>query len=193
MATTAAAPAPPGLQIRLSNLWWVAGAIAVMTGAIILRDRWLLNFIHVFSGMLWTGIDLFLGFVLGPIMRQVELPVRRAIVLRLMPRMMFIMPTLSIVTGTSGWFLAVQLGYLDFPWPAFGWVAAALAITTLLAVLGIGILLPTNLSVCFEMQKATPDFAKIQRRMRHYLLVIAIQGVLQIAIVVIMARFVTGI
>ncbi len=193
MAEAAAAPAPPGLQIRLSNLWWVAAAIAVMTGAIVLADRWLLNFIHVFSGMLWTGIDLFMGFVLGPILRQVDLPVRRAIVMRLMPRIIFIVPTLGIVTGTTGWFLAVQLGYMEFPWPAFGWVVAALAITTLLAILGIGVLLPTNLSVCFEMQKARPDVAKIQRRMRHYLFVIAVQGLLQIAIVVIMAKFVTGI
>ena len=43
------------------------------------RHLWLLDFVHVFSSLLWTGIDLFMGFVLGPILRRVGLPVRREI------------------------------------------------------------------------------------------------------------------
>jgi hypothetical protein len=192
---TAAAEAPtasPRLEIRFTNLWWVAAAFAVMTAAILVEDRWILNFVHVMFGILWTGIDLFMGFVLGPVMRALDMPVRRLLTIRLMPRMLFIMPTLSIATGTSGWFLAQQMGYLAIPWPLSVWVWAALAITTVLSIQGLGFLLPTNIRVCLELQKAEPDFAKLQRWMKRYLLVIAMQGTLQIAIIVIMAKFVTG-
>ncbi len=179
--------------IRASNLWWVALAFAVMIGAIVLRDHWLLNFLHVLSGLLWTGIELFMGFVLGPILRRVDLPVRRAIITRLMPRMVFIMPTLSIIAPTTGWYLAQDLGFLDLPWPAMAWTVAALVISTILAIQGLGVLLPTNLSVCFELAKPEPDIAKLGRRMRRYLWVMTSQGLMQVAIILVMARFVTGI
>ena len=60
-------------------LWWALTAIAVMIAAIMAANLWLLNFIHVFSSLLWTGVDLFMGFVLGPILRRVDLSVRREI------------------------------------------------------------------------------------------------------------------
>ena len=48
-----------------------------MVAAIALGNLWFLNFVHVSSSLLWTGVDLFMGFVLGPILRRVDLPVRR--------------------------------------------------------------------------------------------------------------------
>ena len=180
------------LQIRLSNLWWVALVLAVTVAAILGGVLWFLNWVHVMSGVLWTGIDLFMGFVIGPILRSCEFPVRRAIILKLMPKMLFLMPTLSIVTGTAGWFLAQQRGYLDMGYPEFYWVLAALVIIAVLTVQGLGILLPTNLMVCLEMQKAEPDTAKIGRLMRRYVRSVALQGAMQVAIIVVMARFVTG-
>ena len=73
------------------------------------------------SSPLWTGIDLFMGFVLGPILRSVDLPIRREIAKRLTPRTLFVMPVLSIISGTTGWFLAVELGYTALAWPAYGY------------------------------------------------------------------------
>lgn len=61
-------------------LWIALFAIALMIAAIVIGNLWLLNFIHVFSSLLWTGIDLFMGFVLGPILKRVNLPIRREIV-----------------------------------------------------------------------------------------------------------------
>jgi len=192
MTSLAMAGAEPVLQIRLSNLWWVALTLAVTAAAILSGVHWFLNWVHVMSGVLWTGIDLFMGFVIGPILRRSEFPVRRAIILKLMPKMLFLMPTLSIVTGTAGWFLAQQGGYLDVGYPEFYWVLAALAIIAVLTVQGLGILLPTNLRVCLEMQKAKPDTEKIGRWMRRYVRSVALQGAMQVAIIAVMARFVTG-
>jgi uncharacterized membrane protein len=190
--TTIAASEPQSL-IRLHYLWFVAAAFAVMVAAIVSSNLWFLNWVHVFCGLLWTGIDLFMGFILGPILRQVDLPARRAILLRLVPRTLFLMPTLAIITGTTGWYLAQARGFTAMPWPEYGWVAAALALVTVMAIQGIGYILPTNLRVCFELQKPVPDFARIGRLMKNFFLAIAAQGVMQMTIIVIMARFATGI
>lgn len=167
-------------------------ALGLLGTALASPSVWLLDFVHVLAGLLWTGVDLFMGFVIGPILRGLGLEARRAFITRLMPRMLYLMPTLSIVTGTAGWFLAGRLGYLDLPYPEFGWVAAALVLLAILTIEGLGILLPTNLAVYFELRKEEPDGRRIGRLMRTYILVVAIQGVMQIAMIVIMARFATG-
>ena len=191
--TNAAAPTDAPPRINFYNLIWAIGAIAIMIWAIVSGDRWFLQFVHVLSALLWTGVDLFMGFVIGPILRRMPPPARAAFTMRLVPRMLFLMTTLSIVGGTSGWFLAEQLGYFDLDYPHLWWVIAAVAILIVLTVQGIGILLPTNLTVYFELHKAQPDYARIGRLMRFYIFLVASQGVMQVAMIVIMTRFSTGI
>jgi hypothetical protein len=193
MSATVAQTADESIpQIDLTNLWWCALAVAVTVGAVLYDNRWLLNFVHVMSGVLWTGIDLYMGFVVGPVMRSLPLPARRAMVLRLLPKNLFLLPTLAITTGTAGYFHARQLGFLDLGWPEYGWVVAALVILAVLTVQGLGVLLPANLLVYFELRKERPDGARIGRLMKRYVYGVAFQGALQIAIILVMARFVTG-
>jgi hypothetical protein len=61
-------------------------AIVVMIAAVIIGDFWFLDFVHVFSSLLRTGIDLFMGFVLGPILRRTDISIRREVVRRLTSR-----------------------------------------------------------------------------------------------------------
>jgi hypothetical protein len=192
VTTAAAAPADEFPGINPWNLAWVALALACLVVAIDVPSLWPLTFVHILCGVLWTGIDLFMGFVMGPIMRQVPPPARRAIACRLMPKMLFLMPTLAAMTGTAGWFLAGRVGFLALPWPQFAWVAGALVIITILTIQGLGLLLPTNLMVYFELRKPHPDGARIAKLMRFYVYGVGFQGVLQIAIIVIMARFGSG-
>jgi uncharacterized membrane protein len=189
---TTIAIASPSRLIRWHYLWYSAAAIAVMIAAISLHNLWFLNFVHVLCGLLWTGIDLFMGFVLGPILRSVDVAVRREILLRLVPRTLFLMPTLAIITGTSGWYLSQDLGFTALPWPEYGWFVAALVLIVLLTIQGTGYLLPTNLRVCFELQKVNPDTAKINAMMKRFFFIVAMQGTMQVLMIVIMARFVTG-
>ncbi len=191
--TVAAAGAPPQRLIRWGYLGWAVTAIAGMIAVIRIDNLWLLNFVHVFSSLLWTGIDLFMGFVLGPILRRTDISVRREVMKRLTPRTLFLMPTISIIAGTTGWFLAVDLGYTALDWPAFGWVAAALILVTLMTIQGLGFLTPVNVLVCLELQKAEPDLHKISFWMRRYFYAVAMQGAMQAAIIVIMTRFRAGI
>jgi hypothetical protein len=185
-------PVRAAAPLRAWYLVAAAAAFAVMTVAIVSPSLWFLNFVHVMTGALWTGIDLFMGFVIGPILRSVSFETRRAIIAGLIPRTLILMPTLSIITSTAGWFLAVRTGFLDLGYPEFWWVIAALAIVTVLTVQGLGYLLPTNLRLYFEVQKAQPDAQKIARWMKTYVRVVAVQGTMQVAIIVVMARFATG-
>ena len=187
-----APPARVTAPLRPAYIAAAAIALAAMTLAILGSSLWFLNFVHVMSGALWTGIDLFMGFVIGPVMRRVSLDTRRAMIAGIIPRTLILMPTLSIITSTSGWFLAVRLGYLDLGYPQFWWVIAALGIVSVLTVQGLGILLPMNLRLYFEIMKPAPDHEKLKRWMRTYVRVVAAQGTMQVAIIVVMARFVTG-
>ena len=62
----------------------------------------------------------------------------------------------------------------------------------MLTVQGLGILTPINILVYLEMLKAKPDSEKVTRWMKTYVRVVAIQGVMQVAMIVIMARFGSG-
>ena len=147
----------------------------------------------MFSSLLWTGVDLFMGFVLGPILRRVDLSVRREIVRRLTPRTLFLMPTISIISGTTGWFLAVQLGYTALDWPAYGWVAAALVLVTLMTIQGLGFLTPVNVLGLPRAAEAEPDLNKISSGCSATSTRSRLQGMMQVAIIVVMTRFRTGV
>jgi hypothetical protein len=182
-----------GTLIRWHYFWYTTAALAIMIAAIAIHDLWLLNFVHVLSSLLWTGIDLFMGFVLGPILRRVDISLRGEIMRQLTPRTLFLMPTVSIVAGTTGWFLAVQLGYTALGWPEYSWVAAALVLVTMMTILGLGFLTPVNVLVCFELQKVKPDIVRISRWMWWYFYAVAAQGVMQVTIIVVMARLRAGV
>jgi uncharacterized membrane protein len=193
-AATLATPAPVEMpRLALRDNWWVAIPVAALVAALEMHSLWLLNYVHVFGAILWTGTDMFMGFILGPILRRVDFPTRRAIIVRLMPRMLFFMTTVTAVTTTAGWYLATWLGFFRLPPPQLWWLYAALAIVAAMTVQGLGILLPTNLRVYFEMRRPDPDGEKIGRMMRRYIKVVASQAVLQFVIIFIMGRFATGI
>ena len=192
MAETTFAPSTVPSPLRPAYIAAAVIAFAAMTAAILSPNLWFLNFVHVMTGALWTGIDLFMGFVVGPVIRRASLETRRAMISGIIPRTLILMPTLSTITSTAGWFLAVRLGYLDLGYPQFWWVIAALAIVTVLTVQGLGYLLPTNLRLYFEILKPNPDQDKLKRVMRSYVRVVAVQGTMQVAIIVVMARFATG-
>ena len=191
--TIVAAPsARVAAPLRPAYIAVAVAAVAAMIAAILGSSLWFLDFVHVMTGSLWTGIDLFMGFVVGPVLRMVSLDTRRAMIAGIIPRTLILMPTLSAITSTSGWFLAVRMGFLDLGYPQFWWVIGALAIVSVLTVQGLGYLLPMNLKLYFEIQKSAPDHDKLRRWMRTYVRVVAVQGVMQVAIIVVMARFATG-
>jgi uncharacterized membrane protein len=180
----------PTISIR-SNIWIVI-PIAALIAAILTANFLFLNYVHVFTSMLWTGTDIFMAFLLGPILRNVSLSTRKEVISWLMPKMVFFMPTVSTVTTTAGYFLASKMGLITLQTPTIYWILAVLVIVTAMFIQGLGILLPTNLRVYFELRKTEPDMSKIQKLMRRYVKVVAMQAVSQFIIIFIMAEFATG-
>jgi uncharacterized membrane protein len=182
---------PPRISIR-SNLWVVIPISAVIV-AILSANLLLLNYVHVFTAVLWTGTDIFMALLLGPVLRNVSLSTRKEVISWLMPKMVFYMPTVAAVTTTAGYFLASKMGLITLNPPIVYWISAVLVIVSVMFIQGLGILLPTNLRIYFEMRKnQQPDMSKIQKLMKRYVKVVAIQAALQFIIIFIMAEFATG-
>lgn len=183
-------PPPPKISI-LPNLWVVIPIIAVIV-AILSANLLLLNYIHVFTAILWTGTEIYMAFLLGPVLRNVSLATRKEVISWLMPKMVFYMPTVAAVTTTAGYFLASKMGLITLNPPVVYWISAVLVIVSIMFIQGLGILLPTNLRIYFEMRKNKPDMSRIQRLMKMYVKVVAIQAAMQFIIIFIMAEFATG-
>ena len=180
----------PTISIR-ANIW-ITIPIVALIAAVLTTNFLLLNYVHVFASMLWTGTDIFMAFLLGPVLRNVSLSTRKEVIFWLMPKMIFYMPTVSAVTTTAGYFLALRLGLISLHPPVVYWMFAVLVIVAAMFIQGLGILLPTNLRVYFELRKSEPDMSKIQKLMRRYVKVVAMQAVSQFIIIFIMAEFATG-
>jgi uncharacterized membrane protein len=183
-------PPPPKISL-LPNLWIIIPIVAVVV-AIITANLLLLNYIHVFTAILWTGTDIFMAFLLGPVLRNVSLTTRKEVISWLMPKMVFFMPTVAAVTTTAGYFLASRMGLITLEPPVVYWISVVLVIVSIMFIQGLGILLPTNLHIYFEMRKKEPDMSRIQRLMRMYVKVVAVQAAMQFVIIFIMAEFATG-
>ena len=183
-------PPPPKISI-LPNLWVIIPIIALVV-AILSANLLLLNYIHVFTAILWTGTDIFMAFLLGPVLRNVSLSTRKEVIFWLMPKMVFYMPTVAAVTTTAGYFLASKMGLITLNPPVVYWISVVLVIVSIMFIQGLGILLPTNLRIYFEMRKNKPDISRIQRLMRMYVKVVAIQAAMQFVIILKMAEFATG-
>ncbi|HVP81438.1 MAG TPA: hypothetical protein VMS35_00225 [Nitrososphaeraceae archaeon] len=181
---------PPTISLR-SNIWIVI-PIGALILAIVTANLLLLNYVHVFTSILWTGTDIFMAFLLGPILRNVSLSTRKEVISWLMPKMVFYMPTVASVTTTAGYFLASKMGLITLESPVVYWIITVLIIVTVMLIQGLGILLPTNIRVYHELKKKEPSMTKIQKLMRRYVKVVATQALLQFVIIFIMANFATG-
>jgi hypothetical protein len=181
---------PDSLQRQLT--WWALVFPAILLVALVRHDLRLLNWIHVLSGVLWTGADIFMGFILGPVLRRLEVPQRTAVIRYLVPRTLLYFPAVSFTAGTAGWFLATWLGMTAPASAQFPWIIGALVLITLMTILGFGILLPNSLRIWLELQKPEPNRALIVGLNRYNIINAAVQGVMQVAIIAVMARLTLG-
>jgi len=133
-----------------------------------------------------------MALLLGPVLRNVSLSTRKEVISWLMPKRVFYMPTVAAVTTTAGYFLASEMGLITLNPPVVYWISAVLVIVSVLFIQGLGILLPTNLRIYFELRKNQPDMSRIQKLMKMYVKVVAIQAAMQFVIIFIMAEFATG-
>jgi len=163
----------------------------VLVGVVvaIARDaRWGLVFCHVVGGGLWTAIDLFVGFVIGPILRSMPPPARVEFSKRFMPKMLLVLPTIVTMTLAAGFQLARQDGFLDTSNPRHAWVVVSFCVVGVMAVVALAYLSPANVAVLFELRKPQPDPRVVQKLMQRFAYTTGITGAMQIAPLVILTR-----
>jgi len=170
----------------------LVGVVVVGLIAAIESERlWPLEFFHIVGGGMWTGIDLFVGFIIGPIMPRLSVQARIEFMTRFMPKMLLLMPTLVAMTLVSGWQLANFTGDIAVAYPDHWWLTASYIVVGVMSVVAIGILEPANLAVLFELKKPAPDGELIGRLMRRFVYTAGITGLMQVATLVIMTRIAT--
>lgn len=227
-----------------ANPAFAAAAVVLPVGALVVAlfagDLRLLNYVHVLTGGLWTGIDLFVGLIVGPVVGGMDPEARAGFFRRFTPKMTFLMPVLSLTTIVAGITLARRLGYFPNadPWLALmtaailvpvvlligyqfdalasprtlgvlavvvvgsgAWIAltyqslvspgvpvlAALAIVTLLSVIGTGLLLPGEIKLYRQAVSEDPDVDLIGRIGMRNAKLGGVQGLLQLSIIFVMA------
>jgi hypothetical protein len=187
------APSRPAIRIvPLGALPIVAVVLVGLVIAVATNSFWALDFYHVAGGALWTGIDLFLGLVLGPIMGAMSAPARMELSSRVMPKLLLIMPTLVTMTLGSGFQLARKLGTLEPSSPDHAWLVASYIVVGVMASIALGLLEPANLAVIFEMRKPNPNRARIARLMKVFIYTAGVTGLMQVATLVIMTKLASG-
>ena len=186
-------PAPADFQIIPLAGLPVVGLVLVGLVVVIATDvKWGVDFFHVVGGAFWTALDLFLGFVLGPILGRLSIAARVELTTRLMPKMLLIMPTVVVCTLAAGWQLARQTGDILSTYPHHSWVVASMCVVAVMAVVALGILEPANLAVLFELKKPQPDGEIIGRLMKRFIYSAGITGAMQVATLIIMTRLATA-
>jgi hypothetical protein len=188
---TATRPLPPASIVPLAGLPVVGAVLVLLIVAIAGNWLWALDFFHIVGGGLWTGIDLFVGLIIGPILGRLSIPARVEFAARFMPKMLLIMPTLVIMTLASGFQLARHLGLLDVAYPRHWWLTASFIVVGVMTVIALGFLEPANLAVLFELRKPQPDGALVGKLMRRFAYTAGITGIMQVATLVIMTRIAT--
>jgi len=185
----AGAPPRPVIQIvPLKGVPVVAVVLAFLVASIGFNWQWGLDFNHVAGGALWTGIDLFVGLIVGPILGRLSIPARAEFSAKFMPKMVLLMPTLVAMTLASGFQLALDLGNLKASSPNHAWLIVSFVVVGVMAVIALGILEPANLAVLFEMRKPRPNGEVIAKLMKRFIYTAGITGLMQVATLIIMTR-----
>ena len=182
-------PPRPVIQIvPLKGLPVVAVILGFLVASIGFNWQWGLDFNHVAGGGLWTGIDLFVGLVVGPILGRLSIPARAEFSARFMPMMVLVMPSRGAMTLASGFQLALDLGNLKASSPTHAWLMVSFVVVGIMAVIALGILEPANIAVLFEMRKPRPNGEVIGKLMKRFIYTAGITGLMQVATLVIMTR-----
>lgn len=130
-----------GGLLEQANPTFAGAAVVVPLGALAValarpEIHWLL-YVHVMAGVLWTGIDVFMGAVLGPVLGRLDVDRRASFFAAFTPKMTFLMPALATVTIVGGILLARQVTVFEH---ASFWMA----------LMGAGTMVPVVVLIGFQ-------------------------------------------
>lgn len=173
----------PRVGLGFAAVIIVALIVVVATGGL-----WPLEFMHVVFGAGWTVIDLFVGFIIGPILGTLSIPARIEFSTRFMPKMVVLMPAIVTATLVAGWQLSTKLGTNLTSYHDHAWVVASMIVVGVMSIVALGLLEPANIAVLIELKKPRPNPAVIERLMKRFVYASGITGLMQVATFVIMTK-----
>lgn len=186
--------APTNTDFKIVPTKAIPVVMIVLIGLIVAvatNRLWALDFFHVVGGALWTAIDLFLGFVIGPIISNMSIPARIEFSKKFMPKMLLLMPTLVTMTLAGGWQLARHEGFILSSDKHHGWVVASIIVVGAMQVIALGFLVPANIGVLFELKKEHPNGEVMGHLMKRFLYTSGLTGAMQVTTLIIMTRITT--
>lgn len=158
--------------------------IIALVIVVLIRSFVLLDYVHVLTGGMWTGIDLFMGIVMSRVLRSLDPRARADVIKRLTPIMLLFMPSLAAVATTAGVYLAMDLGIFRLSNPL---IVTAGIIVLILIIQGFGIIMPNEVRIFLEVSKPNPDINKIVKLGMRNIYVSGSQSIFQITIILVMA------
>lgn len=171
--------------VKPTSLLIVILPVIALILVIVSKNLVMLDYVHVLFGGLWTGIDIFMGLVIGRILPKMAIQTRVEFIKRMVPYMLFLMPTLASVAITAGFYLASSQGIFNITYPAF--IAAGIIVLILL-VQGFGIFLPNELRIFLELRKKNPNGEKIGRLGMINFKLSGVQALFQVILIFVMAN-----
>lgn len=122
-----------------ANPAFAGGAVAVPLAAFVFAltvgSVEIHTYVHVMAGVLWTGIDLFMAMIVGPVLGGLTIDERANWFSTFTPKMTFLMPTLATVTIFGGITLATRLSVFPNAGP---WIALFVFVSFIAATLLLG-------------------------------------------------------
>jgi len=101
-----------GGMAERANPAFAAGAVGIPVAALVyavtVAPLVHHTYVHVMAGVLWTGTDLFMATVLGPVLGGLAVDERASVFERFTPKTSFLLPSLALVTIAGGITLALR-------------------------------------------------------------------------------------
>jgi len=113
----------------------VVVSVAALVYAVTFASVQIHTYVHVMTGLLWTGTDLFLAAILGPVVGGLSKEQSDAVFERLTPKTAFFLPSMAFVTIAGGITLAQRLGIFPNAEP---WLAIFTAVNLIPILLLLG-------------------------------------------------------
>lgn len=138
MSTTTVRETVQGLGER-ANPAFAAGVVlttvAALGYALAFASVRELTYIHVLAGLLWTGIDLFVGGVVGPVAGGMDEEASAEFFGRFTPKTAFVLPATAVLSIATGLTLAERVGLFPHAGP---WLAIFTTVNLVPALLLFG-------------------------------------------------------
>ncbi|MGP6220808.1 hypothetical protein [Caldiplasma sukawensis] len=162
---------------------WLAFIAAIVIGNVVFLD-----YVHVLTGAIWTGSDIFLSIILGRVVKTLGSNQKVSIAKNLIPMTMFYIPSTSLLTPGAGLYLAMIEN--AFSSVSVQFIYSLIALGVVLVAISFLVILPSSYRILKADEKDSNDANKIIKNLGYITTFAGIQMILQIIMIGFMAVFV---